>query len=228
MLLASSDPAEVLRGPVPRLLDEWQNAPNLWNRVRRECDDRPGSGQFILTGSAVPQDDVTRHTGTGRISRVLLRPMSLWETGQSTGAASLKPGSTGGVNHAGFGRGWWSLGLVEACCWIHAAGDCWCRASNSTGVSMLSDVCRRWRLCQISRYSNMALASSIRVRQRCRSKSSTCMRDQNDSIIALSKQSPIEPIDGTRPESSARRVKAHEVNWPDSIGGRNAGLLEGV
>ena len=90
LLLASSDPVEVLRGPTPRLLDEWQNAPSLWNRVRRECDDRPELGQFILTGSAAPQDDVTRHTGTGRISRVLLRPMSLWETGQSTGAASLK------------------------------------------------------------------------------------------------------------------------------------------
>ena len=89
LLLASSDPAAVLRGSTPRLLDEWQNAPHLWNRVRRECDDRPEPGQFILTGSASPQDDVTRHTGTGRISRVLLRPMSLWETGHSTGVASL-------------------------------------------------------------------------------------------------------------------------------------------
>ena len=90
LLLAWSDPVEVLQGSTPRLLDEWQNAPNLWNRVRRECDDRPEPGQFILTGSAVPQDDVTRHTGTGRISRVLLRPMSLWESGQSTGIVSLK------------------------------------------------------------------------------------------------------------------------------------------
>lgn len=90
LLLASADPVEVLRGATPRLLDEWQNAPHLWNRVRRECDDRPEPGQFILTGSASPQDDVTRHTGTGRISRVLLRPMSLWETGQSTGIVSLK------------------------------------------------------------------------------------------------------------------------------------------
>lgn len=90
LLLASADPVEVLQGSTPRLLDEWQNAPHLWNRVRRECDDRPEPGQFILTGSAAPQDDVTRHTGTGRISRVLLRPMSLWETGQSTGVVSLK------------------------------------------------------------------------------------------------------------------------------------------
>ena len=90
LLVAAADPAEVLRGPVPRLLDEWQNAPQLWNRVRRECDDRPEPGQFILTGSSAPQDDVTRHTGTGRISRVMLRPMSLWETGASSGVASLE------------------------------------------------------------------------------------------------------------------------------------------
>lgn len=90
LLLASSDPAEVLAGQTPRLLDEWQNAPQLWNRVRRECDDRPEPGQFILTGSATPQDDTTRHTGTGRISRVLLRPMSLLETGHSTGEVSLR------------------------------------------------------------------------------------------------------------------------------------------
>lgn len=89
LLLASSDPEAALVGPVPRLLDEWQNAPHLWNQVRRQCDDRAEPGQFILTGSAVPQDDVTRHTGTGRITRVLLRPMSLWETGLSTGAVSL-------------------------------------------------------------------------------------------------------------------------------------------
>ncbi len=90
LLLASSDPAEVLKGPTPRLLDEWQNAPQLWNRVRRECDDRSERGQFILTGSAVPQDDITRHTGTGRISRVLLRPMSLFEAERSSGDVSLR------------------------------------------------------------------------------------------------------------------------------------------
>ncbi len=90
LVLAAADPAAVLQGPTPRLLDEWQNAPHLWNQVRRECDDRPEPGQFILTGSAVPQDDLTRHSGTGRISRVLLRPMSLRETGASTGAVSLK------------------------------------------------------------------------------------------------------------------------------------------
>lgn len=90
LLLASSDPAEVLKGPTPRLLDEWQYAPQMWNRVRRECDDRTQPGQFIFTGSSTPQDDTTRHTGTGRVSRVLLRPMSLFETSESRGTVSLR------------------------------------------------------------------------------------------------------------------------------------------
>ena len=90
LLLANSDPGAVLLGTTPRLLDEWQNAPNLWNQVRRECDDRARPGQFILTGSASPQDDATRHTGVGRISRVLMRPMSLDEMGHSTGEVSLQ------------------------------------------------------------------------------------------------------------------------------------------
>ena len=88
--LARIDPAEALRGATPRLVDEWQNAPHLWNRIRRECDERALPGQFILTGSASPSDDVTRHTGTGRIGRVTLRPMSLFETGASEGSVSLR------------------------------------------------------------------------------------------------------------------------------------------
>lgn len=90
LLLAEADPRAVLRGPVPRLLDEWQNAPHLWNLVRRECDDRARVGQFILTGSALPQDDATRHTGAGRISRILMRPMSLFESRLSSGAVSMQ------------------------------------------------------------------------------------------------------------------------------------------
>ena len=97
LLLASSDPDVVLSGPTPRLLDEWQNAPGLWNRVRRECDDRARPGQFILTGSASPHDDVTRHTGAGRISRVLMRPMSLFEAGHSSGTVSLRHLFEGGT-----------------------------------------------------------------------------------------------------------------------------------
>jgi hypothetical protein len=89
-LLAAADPAAALTGEVPRLLDEWQNAPGIWNPIRRECDDRAKPGQFILTGSATPADDVTRHTGTGRVGRVLMRTMSLYESGVSGGAVSLQ------------------------------------------------------------------------------------------------------------------------------------------
>lgn len=88
-VLADIDPAEALRGTTPRLLDEWQNVPRLWNRVRHECDIRAQPGQFVLTGSASPHEDITRHTGTGRIGRVRLRPMSLFETGASDGSVSL-------------------------------------------------------------------------------------------------------------------------------------------
>ena len=84
------DPAAVLTGDPPRLLDEWQLAPEVWNHVRRTVDERSGRGQFILTGSAVPADDVTRHTGAGRFTRLRMRPMSLFEGGHSTGAISLR------------------------------------------------------------------------------------------------------------------------------------------
>lgn len=86
----SIDPSLVLDGPVPRLIDEWQIAPDLWNHVRRAVDDRRGTGQFILTGSAVPKDDETRHTGAARFARLRMRPMSLFESGHSTGAVSLR------------------------------------------------------------------------------------------------------------------------------------------
>lgn len=87
--LAAVDPGLLLDGPVPRLIDEWQLEPVLWNRVRREVDRRGAPGQFILTGSAVPPDDTTRHTGAGRMTRLRMRPMSLLESGHSSGAVSL-------------------------------------------------------------------------------------------------------------------------------------------
>jgi len=88
-LAARIAPRELLDGPVPRLLDEWQLAPGVWDAMRRVCDDRGRKGQFILTGSATPPDDTTRHTGTGRIIRVRMRPMSLYESGESSGRISL-------------------------------------------------------------------------------------------------------------------------------------------
>ncbi len=88
--MASINPQGVLDGPTPRLIDEWQTAPHLWDAVRFEVDHRDEEGQFILTGSAVPPiTDEIHHTGTGRFSWLTMRPMSLWESGDSNGKVSL-------------------------------------------------------------------------------------------------------------------------------------------
>lgn len=91
MLAVENDPDYILEGKTPRLLDEWQIAPQLWDMVRFKVDHRGGWGQFILTGSAVPADlDAVHHSGTGRFARIKMRPMSLWESGDSNGAISLR------------------------------------------------------------------------------------------------------------------------------------------
>lgn len=84
-------PHKLLEGETPRLIDEWQTIPTLWDMVRAEVDKREPFGQFILTGSSVPvEQHKLHHSGTGRISRLSMRPMSLWESGESTGSISLK------------------------------------------------------------------------------------------------------------------------------------------
>lgn len=88
-IMAETKPSLLLNGDTPRLIDEWQMAPVLWDGVRFEVDKRQATGQFILTGSAVPSDNVTAHTGTGRIARILMRPMSLFESKDSNGTVSL-------------------------------------------------------------------------------------------------------------------------------------------
>ena len=117
--LAGADPTEALRGGVPRLVDEWQNAPQLWNRIRRECDERAAPGQFILTGSASPREDITRHTGTGRIARVTMRPMSLFETGASDGSTSLHQLFDGDTIVKAARSG---VGLRDVASWIGVGG----------------------------------------------------------------------------------------------------------
>ena len=87
--LADTKPSLLLKGNSPRLLDEWQVAPVLWDAVRFEVDQRTQPGQFILTGSAVPPENQTAHTGTGRISRLKMRTMSLFESNESNGQISL-------------------------------------------------------------------------------------------------------------------------------------------
>lgn len=83
------DPRLVLAGDTPRLIDEWQIEPAIWNHIRRTVDERDAPGQFILTGSAAPADDITRHTGAGRLTRLRLRPMTLFELERSAGTVSL-------------------------------------------------------------------------------------------------------------------------------------------
>ncbi len=120
------------------------------------------------------------------------------------------------VNRAGFGRdfdgppvSWSQLTWISG---VKVVVLLWF-LSYSMGVRISSAVWRWWRLWKISRYSKIALASSIRVLHLLRSNSSTCIRAQNDSMVALSKQSPTVPMDGTRPDSRARWVNAQEVNW---------------
>ena len=88
--MARINPSNLLEGKVPHLIDEWQIATNIWNAVRYEVDRRGEFGQFILTGSSVPAAlDESMHTGTGRIVRMQMRPMSLFESKDSTGQVSL-------------------------------------------------------------------------------------------------------------------------------------------
>lgn len=104
--LAETDPGIVLEGEKPRLIDEWQEVPPLWDAVRYAVDAGGMKGQYLLTGSATPQRKGILHSGTGRIARLRMRPMSLYESGDSRGLVSLqeicegrmKPAMTGEVN----------------------------------------------------------------------------------------------------------------------------------
>ncbi|MDO5575135.1 MAG: DUF4143 domain-containing protein [bacterium] len=88
--LAELQPSLVLEGATPRLIDEWQEVPPLWDAVRYLVDERSAKGQFILTGSATPNHKGILHSGAGRIAKLRMRPMSLYESGESTGKVSLQ------------------------------------------------------------------------------------------------------------------------------------------
>ncbi len=102
LTLTETAPDVVLSGDTPRLIDEWQLAPTIWNAARHEVDTRGTVGQFILTGSTTPADDVTRHSGAGRFRRIVLRPMTLSESGESVGAVAF-PALFDGAPVAGLG-----------------------------------------------------------------------------------------------------------------------------
>lgn len=88
--LAQMSPSLVLEGETPRLIDEWQEVPPLWDAVRYKVDQIPKKGQFILTGSATPNHKGILHSGAGRIARIRMRRMSLYESGDSSGDVSLE------------------------------------------------------------------------------------------------------------------------------------------
>lgn len=90
--LARMSPADFLKGDTPLLIDEWQVVPSIWNQIRVEVDRRDEFGQFLLTGSKQPADadDPDKHSGTGRITTLTMRPMSLYESGESDGSVSLE------------------------------------------------------------------------------------------------------------------------------------------
>jgi len=91
MMLAQTNVKKLIQGDFPHLIDEWQEAPQIWDAVRFAADHNPTMGQFILTGSAVPVDTtLMRHSGIGRISRLTMRTMSLWESKDSSGQISLE------------------------------------------------------------------------------------------------------------------------------------------
>ena len=123
--MSEIDPGRLLKGNVPRLIDEWQIAPKLWDAARYEVDTRGEEGQFILTGSAVPIEsrEIT-HSGTGRFTWLMMRPMSLFESGDSTGEVSLNqlfgnPSVIDGMNNLSIEK------LAFLICrggWPHAVG----------------------------------------------------------------------------------------------------------
>ena len=96
--LAEMSPSIVLEGDVPRLIDEWQEVPSIWDAVRYTVDARASKGQFILTGSSTPKRKGVIHSGAGRIGKIRMRTMSLYESGDSSGAVSLEEICNGKLN----------------------------------------------------------------------------------------------------------------------------------
>jgi predicted AAA+ superfamily ATPase len=130
--LLREHPSILIPGKTPRLLDEWQVLPALWNLVRREIDARQGVGQFILTGSAIPQDDSTRHSGAGRFKRIRMRPLTLFESGISNGAVRISDLLQGvGVKGGGIFEAKSSLKFEDVLSLVMSGG--WPLVHNSSG-----------------------------------------------------------------------------------------------
>jgi len=137
--MADTKPSLLLQGATPRLLDEWQMAPVLWDAVRFEVDKRGIPGQFILTGSAVPADNVVLHTGTGRIARLLMRPMSLFESNDSSGTISLRALFDGKQEMEGI-----SNLTIEKIAYLICRGGlaCYCSTGRANSLAYGYQLCR--------------------------------------------------------------------------------------
>lgn len=98
---ASRHPKEVLKGEAPRLIDEWQIVPKLWDEARRAADFSDGPGRFIFTGSTTPPRAKMKHSGVGRFARIMMRPMTLFESGRSSGSVSMTKMLEGKEKYAG-------------------------------------------------------------------------------------------------------------------------------
>lgn len=124
--LAELDPSQAIAGTNPRLIDEWQEVPKLWDAVRFECDRCAEPGLFVLTGSATPRDaDASMHSGVGRFSRVRMHTMTLLETGVSNGSASLTAMLEGSAKVTGGGAFSGLADVAELVCrggWPQAVG----------------------------------------------------------------------------------------------------------
>ena len=153
-MLAGLDPAIVLPGETPRLIDEWQEVPSIWDAVRHEVDARNQQGQFILTGSSTPQRKGVMHSGAGRIAPLRMRTMSLWESGDSDGKISLRslfaqeftPQLTGEVNLSTLAglivRGGWPQGISVPMENAHLLSQGYINAIIDDGANRLDDIRR--------------------------------------------------------------------------------------
>jgi predicted AAA+ superfamily ATPase len=223
-LLADTKPSELLVGETPRLIDEWQVAPVLWNAVRFAVDKRRMRGQFILTGSVIPPQYDDMHTGTGRISRIMMRTMSLFESGESNGEISLGDLFNGKADM--FGK---SELAIEQIAFILTRGG-WPEAVNETNKSYAIKIVDNYLTAIVNQdISNIdkvernpdrvqALLRSIARNISTQAKTSTLLNDLiendeslsdktiNDYLIALNKLYVLEDLPAWSPHLRSKRA----------------------
>ena len=200
LLLAQAKPSLLLRGSKPRLIDEWQEAPQLWDAVRYAVDRERKPGQFILTGSTTPQEQ-PKHSGTGRISTLEMLPMSLYESGESTGEVSLRDLFEGAVEIEGESRadveslafltargGWpWAVIMKDADASLETAYD-YVNAICERDISVADGVARNAQYARLimREYARMTAtqAAQTTMRKDLKARGTELSRDTVDSYIA--------------------------------------------